>query len=171
MTATHARSQTFQRPELKLLDRTFGPAEFIRNVSDGFLLDKPFDDDRPLIFGKIFDKSKQRRAALDFLPAGPIEIVCCRRFDRIFHLASPVRDGICCNPKQPHRERNTAPFEASDILQSVMEHLRRQVLCVMPVVYSANDECINALKVRFVQFGEAAWILLRGFDQQPFLFH
>src|SRR5262245_33556638 len=171
MTATHTRFQAFQRPELKLLDRTFRPAEFLRNVSDGFLFDEPFDDNRALIFRENLDELKQSSAPLDFVPAGLIEIVCGRRFDRVFHLASPVRDSICCNPIQPHCERHTAPFEASDIFQSVMEHLGRQVLCFVPVVYTTNDKRVNALKVRFVQFSEAAWILLRGFDQQPFLFH
>src|SRR5215471_173090 len=171
MTATHARSQAFQRPELKLLDRAFRPAEFLRNISDGFLFDEPFDNNRPLIFGKTLDELKQRRATLDFLPAGQIEIVRGRHFDGVFHLASPVRDSICRNPIQPYGERHTAPFEASDIFQSVMEHLRRQVFRLVPVVYTANDKRVNALKVRFIQFSEAAWILLRGFDQQPFLFH
>src|SRR5947207_928212 len=41
----------------------------------------------------------------------------------------------------------------------------------MPVLDAANNECVNAFKVRLIQFSEALWILLRGLNQQPFLLH
>jgi hypothetical protein len=52
-----------------------------------------------------------------------------------------------------------------------MKHFGGQILSFVPILHPANDEGVNPLKIRFVQFGEMARIFLRGLDQQSFLLH
>ena len=171
MTTTHAGSQCFQRPELKLLDRTFRPAEFLCDIFNGFLFDESLNDYVALIFGKAVHKLKQRRPAFDVVPARLIEVFGKLRIDRLLFPAAPIGDGIRRNPEQPYSKGHAAPLEPRKVRQCVMEYFRSQVLRFMPVLYTANNERINALKVCLIQFSEAARILLSVFDQLPFLLH
>jgi hypothetical protein len=50
MATTYSGAQTFDRPKLKLLDCALRSVQFFRNVSNGFLFDKTFNNDRALIF-------------------------------------------------------------------------------------------------------------------------
>src|SRR5213594_664226 len=75
MPTTCSGAQTFDRPKLKLLDCALRPAQFFRNVSNAFLFDETFDNDRALIFWKAVDELKQCGTALDHMPARLIEII------------------------------------------------------------------------------------------------
>jgi hypothetical protein len=85
--------------------------------------------------------------------------------------AVSVRNGIRRNAEQQHDERHTAPLEACEVRQGVMEHFGGQILRLVPILDTTNDERVNPLKVRFVQFREAVRISLRGLDQQALLIH
>src|SRR5881396_177679 len=73
--------------------------------------------------------------------------------------------------KKPDCERNAAPFELIEISQGMLKHFRGHVLSIMAVEHTPGDECVNALEVSLVQFGEPSRVFLRGLDQQAFLIH
>ena len=75
MASTRAGAQCFERPILKLLDRAFGPAEFLRDVSNTSLLNEALNNHGALILGKALDELNQCRAAFDFFPMRLVEIV------------------------------------------------------------------------------------------------
>ena len=58
-----------------------------------------------------------------------------------------------------------------EISQGMLKHFRGHVLSIMAVEHTPDDECINALEVALVQFGEPSRVFLRGLDQQAFLIH
>src|SRR5213594_2428774 len=58
-----------------------------------------------------------------------------------------------------------------EISQGMLKHFRGHVLSIMAVEHTPDDECVNALEVALVQFGEPSRVFLRGLDQQAFLIH
>src|SRR5947209_2950320 len=50
-------------------------------------------------------------------------------------------------------------------------HFCGHVLRIMAVEHTPHDECVNALEVSLVQFGEPSRVFLCGLDQQAFLIH
>jgi len=164
MTTTYSGLERFQRPKLKLLDRAFRPAEFHGDFLNGLLFDESFDEHGPLIFRKSVHELKQCGATLDIAPTRLIEILGQAGIDCLLRLAPPIDNGIRSNAKEPHRKRYSSPFEARKIRQGVMEHFGGNILSLVPVLNAANDERVNPLKVRFIEFGEAAGILLCGLN-------
>src|SRR5215471_5929396 len=75
MATTYSGAQTFDRPKLKLLDCALRSVQFFRNVSNAFLFDETFNNNRALIFWKAVDELKQCGTPLDHMPVRLIEII------------------------------------------------------------------------------------------------
>src|SRR5262245_141902 len=86
------------------------------------------------------------------------------RVRMLLRAPSPlIRNAVRRNPEQPNRKGNPSPFESGQIRQRMLKDFGSQIFSVVPVMYTANNERIDTLKVRLVQFREVTWILLSGF--------
>jgi hypothetical protein len=56
MASTYSGAQTLDGPKLKLLDCALGFTEFLRNISNAFLFNKTFNDDRALLVRQRIDQ-------------------------------------------------------------------------------------------------------------------
>lgn len=168
---THALAEVLERPQLQLLDRTFGAIERRRHFANALLLDEAHPHDLTLQLGQSIDVSIERETLLDvfdFPGVGHIR----QRVRRLGTATSPVV-GQCIrrDPEQPRRYWNTTPLELTDRPQRLLEHLGRDVLSIRPIGGPAAHERVDAIDVSVVELDEARRIGLRGLDQQPLIIH
>src|SRR6185503_10227967 len=75
--------------------------------------------------------------------------------------------GVPCNSEEPCREGRPAPFKSRNVCECLMEYFGGQVLGFGPVAHPPGDECIHALEVILIKFGEPARVLLRRLYEKP----
>ncbi len=123
---THPRPQILKAAELKLLHGPFGASEFLRDFADAFLLGEAHLDDAALVCGKPLDEPEESRALFDFFEVNlaGLHRSIPRRIPALPSGSLPtIGEGIRSNPKKPRRKRNSAPLEAPEIGERLMEYL------------------------------------------------
>ena len=80
-----------------------------------------------------------------------------------------IGNGIAGNAKQPGSEGCATPLKLAEVCEGLLENVRGLFFRCRTFAYPSHHIGINAFEVDFIQFGKAAWILLRRLDQGPFL--
>src|SRR5947207_2108901 len=109
MMAPHSGAQGLQGAELKLLHRSLGPAELLRDFSYAFLVNKAADNHQMLIQRQPVYQLKEYGPPLNFR-------VCPRLVQRLsynFRISCGSLPAVCQriggNPQQPSGEWNATP--------------------------------------------------------------
>ena len=93
-----------------------------------------------------------------------VEAVEIRGVARERETIEMVRERVGGDAKEPRRKRDAAPFEPTEIPERLLKHLRSNVLRGMAIAGVAPDIGVDTVEIEFIDFGEAAWILLSRFD-------
>jgi hypothetical protein len=89
-----------------------------------------------------------------------------RRLSALSHRTLPaVGDRVPGNLEQPGHERDTSPFEATEIGKRLVKDFGRQILGLTAAAGSTDHERVDAVEVLLVQVGEALRVGLGGLDQ------
>src|SRR4029077_13325952 len=124
----HARTQGFERAELELLHSALGAAERLGDLADALLLDEPGDHDTLLIVRQAADQIAEHGAAVGIRSSFDLARVR-RRLSPLSRRPLPaVGDRVPGNLEEPGRERDTSPFEATEIGKCLVEDFRGQIL-------------------------------------------
>jgi hypothetical protein len=75
-----------------------------------------------------------------------------------------IGDCISGNAVKPRDERCAAPFELSDVCESLLKDVRREVLCFSSILNPALNVCVHTMEVQFIKLRKAARILLSSLN-------
>jgi hypothetical protein len=169
MATLHSRPQALESAVLKLLHGAFAPGQLLRNFTNAFLLHETLEDHPALVFGKVFDQSKQASPMFDCL-----QIRLNTRFRRCSRAGCNfsggalglIRYGIGGNPEQPRGEWRASIFVAPQIGKRFVKNIRGQIFRRLPIVYATGDERIYSFEMNLIQVSKLEGVPLRSFNQQ-----
>jgi hypothetical protein len=169
MAVPHSRPQILQSAELQLFDRALATSKFLRDFPQAFLVYKTAAYHQALVRRKFIHQLEENQVFFDpRVAAGFIPVV--RRNLLLFSGPPPsICQTIARDPKQPCCKRDALPLEARRVPQRFVKDLRGQIFGVLATRDAPGYECVHAVEIVLVKFGELRRVTLRRFDQKLFV--